>query len=101
MNTSSTIELKNEFGTWQNTLRPTYQKKISQYLSTALSIVQRVLVYKAPSKTFTGFQLGQSVYHGQFGEGHVISHSPDGRLLVRFKGAEKSRWVFHSFLSRC
>jgi hypothetical protein len=55
-------------------------------------------VRNTPPRSGHGYRLGEAVYHGLFGSGRVISHVPDGRLLVRFERSGRNRLVFPSFL---
>jgi hypothetical protein len=51
-----------------------------------------------PHHSRRSYQLGSRVEHGGYGAGRIVSHFPDGRLLVRFDKENKNRLVFPSFL---
>ena len=43
--------------------------------------------------------LGASVWHCTYGNGHVLAHWPDGRLLIAFDRMADNQLIFPSMLS--
>ncbi len=53
---------------------------------------------QASSAPTSNYCIGEKVYHGGFGDGQVLAHWPDGRLLVRFENARKNQLIFPTYL---
>jgi hypothetical protein len=100
MNSASTLVMGNELQSNAETQRPAIPSKIFARTSVRSGSEESIRAGKACSGSASGFRLGETVQHGRFGTGRVMSHWPDGRLLVRFDGAVKSRLIFPSLLNR-
>jgi hypothetical protein len=100
MNTASTLVMGNELQSIAKTQRKAIPSKVFARTSVGSGTEESIRAGKASSGPASGFGLGENVQHGRFGTGRVMSHWPDGRLLVRFDGAVKSRLIFPSLLNR-
>lgn len=72
-------------------------------LASALSAVKRLLERWQPGSPARGrgrLLLGAEVRHGGYGVGQVVSHWPDGRILVRFERLGENLLVWPSTLDQ-
>ena len=98
MNTNSILETGTKV--WSKDKAQNLAARLGQYVrSAARSRTENsIRSGKGSTGTTPSYQLGQIVHHGRFGTGRVMAHWPDGRLQVKFNGADKNRLVFPSLL---
>jgi hypothetical protein len=95
MNSLSALELKSTLRHTQMMSRWTVAKDIFATLAARFDLKKSPRSHAAPK-----FHLGEAVYHGGFGRGLVVSLTPDGRLMIKFDGRDKSQPIFPSLLER-
>lgn len=73
---------------------------LTTLLATARAGLKGLLKSRQPSHPVSDsrLRLGDEVRHGGHGVGQMVSHWPDGRVLVRFNRTGKSLLVWPSFL---
>ena len=100
MNTTSSLVISMDVKSKAKTHRPATPLKVFVSASARSRAEESLRAGNDSSGIAPGYRLGETVYHGRFGTGQVMSHWPDGRLLVRFDGAVKSQLVFPTLLNR-
>jgi hypothetical protein len=98
MNAQTLIERKSDLKTVRNTgLLRALQSEIVR-LRGRISESARARLKRLSSRKNKGYQIGQTVHHGDFGSGRIVAAWPDGRLLVKFTSRGDNLLVFPSLL---
>ncbi len=100
MNTQSTLKIGTKAQTDFTTLNPGNLLRDFANSSWISRLEKSIKSIKDSTRTAPDYRLGEAVHHGSFGTGRVMSHWPDGRLVVRFDNAVKNRLIFPSLLNR-
>jgi hypothetical protein len=97
MNAPSALEMKFGARSKQETVNQLSFRKFVEVIK-AVSIGALSAKGQDGNRIMRKYLIGENVTHGQYGTGQVMAHLPDGRLQVRFEGAQKSRLIFPSYL---